>query len=319
MKKLISIVAPMYNEESLVSAYVAETFSALRTIQDIYDIEIVLVNDGSSDITYTKMMEEQKKHPKNLSVVCLSRNFGLEGAVAAGIRTARGDAVVVMDADLQDPPGIIPMMVHHWENGADIVIAKREKRPYDGFFKRMSADAFYRILDFFSGKMKLEEGAANYRLLSRRAVQQICSLPEVNSVFRVLVPFVGMKTAVVSYDRDDRYAGKTKYHLSSMLRYAIDSITGISIEPIYKMFFFIPILSLVPLIGAYALFLQSSEIWRVAGFIVFLLGLSICILSIILVVIGIYVGQTMIEVKRRPTSIIYEYIPADIAKERELI
>ena len=127
MKKLISIVAPMYNEESLASVYCNEAKKMIELLQSRYDFVVILVNDGSKDNTYSIMLEEQRKNPELFSTICLSRNFGLEGAVNAGIRMAAGDAVVVMDADLQDPLNLIPLMIEKWENGADIVVGSRVK------------------------------------------------------------------------------------------------------------------------------------------------------------------------------------------------
>ena len=226
MDKLLTIIAPMYNEEPIVEQYVITTLDALEKIKG-YTHEIILVNDGSSDNTYGEMLKMQEKFPREIGVVCLSRNFGLEGAVDAGLRAATGDAVVVMDADLQDPPDVILEMVDKWEQGYDVVSAKRIKRKNDNLFKRASADFFYFVQDKLSGKLKLERNAANYRLLSRKAVDMLLSFPEVNRSFRVLVPYAGMRSTFVEYERDKRYAGKTKYNLSSMVHYALDSLTGI--------------------------------------------------------------------------------------------
>ena len=157
MKKLISIVAPMYNEETLVQEYCKETLKMAEGLQENYDFEILLVNDGSKDNTFSLMLEEQSKNPDVISVINLSRNFGLEGAVNAGIRKAAGDAVVVMDADLQDPPSLIPEMIQKWEQGADIVVGSRIKRSNDNFFKKFSANMYYKVLDMLSGKLKLEK------------------------------------------------------------------------------------------------------------------------------------------------------------------
>ena len=125
MKKLISIIAPMYNEEKLVHAYCEETLKVVRNLNKQYDFEILLVNDGSNDKTYEFMLSEQNINPSEISVICLSRNFGLEGAVNAGLTKANGEAVIVMDADLQDPPALIPLMIQKWEKGADVVKNKR--------------------------------------------------------------------------------------------------------------------------------------------------------------------------------------------------
>lgn len=315
MKELISIIAPMYDEENLVHAYCKEVLRVAQGIEEKYDFEIVLVNDGSKDKTYDLMLNEQREHPAEITTICLSRNFGLEGAVSAGIRKAKGDAIVVMDADLQDPPSLIPLMLEKWKNGVDIVVGSRIRRSNDSLFKKLGAGFYYRILDLLSGKIKLEKSAANFRLLSRKAVDVILSLPENNSVFRVVVPFVGMKTDVVEYDRDKRYAGKTKYNLRSMIPYALNSITGISVEPLRK----ITYLHIVPFVGVLIsiigmiMYRKMITIWLILLF----MSVALSILLISISVMAEYIAQIMIEVKGRPISIIYDYKPSNTAKERE--
>ena len=315
MKKLISVVAPMYNEESLAHMYCQEMKKMTEELSEKYDFEIILVNDGSQDRTYAIMQEEQVANPKEISIICLSRNFGLEGAVNAGIRQAKGEAVVVMDADLQDPPHLIPEMIQKWENGADIVIGSRIKRSNDNFLKKAGAGLYYKVLDWLSGKIKLEKSAANFRLLSRRALDQVLSLPEVNSVFRVVVPFVGMKTDVVEYDRDKRYAGTTKYNLKSMIPYALDSITGISIEPLRKIMFLQPIAILWFVISLVAMFF-CKESWKVVWFTSVIMSAFFELILLALGIMAEYIGEIMTEVKGRPTSIIYEYVPSENTLER---
>ena len=314
MKKLISIVAPMYNEESLVHVYCEEVLKMASGLTDKYDFEIILVNDGSKDKTYELILEEQSSHPDEITSVCLSRNFGLEGAVNAGIRKAAGDAVVVMDADLQDPPALIPEMISKWENGADIVVGSRVKRSSDGFFKKFGAGCYYKVLDSLSGKLKLEKSAANFRLLSRKALDQVLALPENNSVFRVVVPFVGMKTDVVEYDRDKRFAGKTKYNLKSMIPYALNSITGISVEPLRKIMW----LQLFPIAGVIVSIIGMivSYDWRPSWMLLLFISIFTQVLLLALSIIAEYTAQIMLEAKGRPMSIIYEYKPSNSAKER---
>lgn len=316
MKKLVSVVAPMYNEEKMVHVYCEETLKVLSQLSDRYDFELVLVNDGSKDNTYSIMLSEQAEHIDIITTVCLSRNFGLEGAVNAGLKKAAGDAVVVMDADLQDPPALIPEMIAKWERGADVVVGSRVKRSNDSFGKKSGANLYYSVLNSYSGRLKLEKNAANFRLLSRKAVDQILAMPEVNQVFRVSVPFVGMKTEVVEYDRDKRYAGKTKYGLRSMIPYALDSITGISVEPLRKITVFLPI-TLLLFIGAIAaIFLVPAE-WKPACLVITAACLLTGFILISLAVMAEYIAQIMIEAKGRPTSIIYEYEPCRNVKERE--
>lgn len=310
--KTISVVAPMYNEESLVHAYCEQMLMIADSLKDKYEFEIILVNDGSRDSTYTKMLEEHEAHPDNIAIVCLTRNFGLEGAVSAGLRSATGDAVIVMDADLQDPPSLLPEMIQKWEAGADVVTGSRIRRSNDGFFKKAGAGFYYKVLGSLSGKVKLEKSAANFRLLSRKACDMILALPEVNSVFRVEVPFIGMKTDVVEYDRDKRYAGKTKYNLKSMIPYALDSITGISVEPLRRIWL-LQIIPLLLFIGSVVGLIISDELrsaWLVLLFASILTG----VLLIAVCVVAEYIGQIMIEVKGRPTSLIYEYKPCKNTK-----
>lgn len=316
MKKIITVIAPMYNEENLVSEYCNKTLDIVDELSTKYDFEILLVNDGSTDNTYNIMLEIQKKHPKRISVICLSRNFGLEGAVNAGLRKASGDAVIVMDADLQDPPKLIPKMIDKWENGADVVVGSRIKRSNDKFTKKLGANIYYKILNALSGKLKLEKSAANFRLLSRQALSQILQLPEVNGVFRVMVPFIGMKTEVLEYDRDKRYAGKTKYNLKSMIPYALDSITGISVEPLRKIKWFFLITMILCCLTLISIMFAGPQ-WKIIFLILAIIEGMFALVFFVLSLMAEYVAQIMLEVKGRPTSIIYDYRPCEnVIKKR---
>lgn len=300
----ITVIAPMYNEESLVSKYCEQVFKDLKLLENSYTIEILIIDDGSKDNTWKQMNKMYEKHYPKISIINLSRNFGLEGAINAGLEKAKGEIIIVMDADLQDPPSVILELVKKYEEGYDVVIAKRKKRESDTLFKRFSAKIYYKILDELSGKLKLEKNAANFRLLSRKVVNELNKLEEKNKVFRVEVPFVGMKTAVIEYNRDQRFSGKTKYSLFSMIRYALDSITSISIEPLRKIFT-MTIFSLVITIFLLVLsIIKYNEKLYILGFII---GFFSTIILISLAIIGEYIGQIMIESKKRPISIINEY------------
>jgi dolichol-phosphate mannosyltransferase len=310
MKKLISIVGPMYNEEALVSQFCQEVLSSLQPLMSHYDLEIVLVDDGSTDNTLEQMYSTRNRYPQHVTLVQLTRNFGLEGAIHAGIRVAAGDAVVVMDADLQDPPKVVLEMVKQWENGADVVVGSRAGRPSDSFFKRFTAKCFYQALDVLSGKLRLEKEAANFRLLDRNALNALLDLPEVNGVFRVVVPFLGMKTAVVYYERDKRFSGATKFRLKSMIRYALDSLTGISIEPLRKIPGVFLFSSILTVIFAISIFFAQSE-WKPALLVCTVVSVMFSLLFLVLSVMAEYLGQTYIEVKKRPTSMIYKSIRSE--------
>ena len=309
MSKLISIIAPMYNEEQVCPLYIEETMKVVRQLEPDYRVEIICVHDGAKDRTLEKMYEAQAKYPDHVGVIDLTRNFGLEGAVNAGLKTATGDAVVVMDADLQDPPQLIVEMVKKWEAGADIVVASRETRTNDSFFKRTTANVYYKILDSLSGKMKLEKSAANYRLMSRRAVDTVIALPEVNTYFRVDVPFVGMKTDKVSYNREERAAGTTNYNFVKLVRCALDGLTSISIEPLRKVMLMIPLMVVImicTILGAIFTDGYASILFGVSAVISFFFTL----LFVVLFIMSEYIGQIMTEVRHRPTSLIYSYKPS---------
>lgn len=314
MKKLISIIAPMYNEEEVCPLYIEETMKVVRELEPQYRVEIICVHDGAKDHTLEKMYEAQAKYPDNVGVIDLTRNFGLEGAVNAGLKTATGDAVVVMDADLQDPPRLIIEMVKKWEAGADIVVASRETRTNDSFFKRTTANIYYKILDSLSGKMKLEKSAANYRLMSRRVVDTVIALPEVNTYFRVDVPFVGMKTDKVSYNREERAAGTTNYDFVKLVRCALDGLTSISIEPLRKVMLMVPVmvvLMVFAIVGA----ILTTGFWQIILGITAVISFFFAILFVVLFIMCEYIGQIMTEVRHRPTSLIYSYKPSKTSQE----
>lgn len=315
MSALISIIAPMYNEEKVCPLYIEETMKVVKKLEPKYRVEIICVNDGAKDNTLNEMIKAQAKYPDHVGVINLTRNFGLEGAVNAGLKTATGDAVIVMDADLQDPPELILEMVKKWETGADIVVASRETRTNDTFFKRTTANIYYKLLDSLSGKLKLEKSAANYRLMSRRAVDTVLSLPEVNTYFRVDVPFIGMKTETVSYNREERAAGVTNYDFEKLVRCALDGLTSISIEPLRKVMITIPlmiVLLVASIIGA----LFTTGYWSLLLGIAAIISFFFLMLFIVLFIMCEYIGQIMTETRHRPTSLIYSYSPSKNSEKK---
>ena len=318
MKKLISVIAPMYNEELLIDEYCKITLSTLEKLGDQYDYEIILINDGSNDNTLEKMSIIRNNNPKEISIVNLSRNFGLEGAVHAGMTKAKGDIIVTMDADLQDPPVLIHEMLKEFENGADIVSAKRIKRKHDNLFKRFTADIFYRLFQSFSGKIKLERNVSFYRLFSKNVLNQLLRLPETNIIFRVTMPFIGMKNTVVGYERDKRFAGKSKYNLFSLIKYSRDALTSISIEPLRKIIIIIPFLFFT-FIGSIIAVFFISDAWKGFFIIISIFSFFSLLNGLCLSIIGEYIAQIMLEVKQRPAAIIYDYIPSENSLSRENI
>lgn len=309
MRDLISIIAPMYNEEQVCPLYIEETMKVVNQLEPTYRVEIICVNDGAKDKTLQIMYEAQAMYPQHIGVINLTRNFGLEGAVNAGLKTSTGDAVIVMDADLQDPPQLIIEMVKKWKEGADIVVASRESRTNDTFFKRITANIYYRILDSLSGNMKLEKSAANYRLLSRKAVDTVLALPEVNTYFRVNVPFIGMRTEKVKYNREVRVAGVTNYNFVKLVQCAFDGLTSISIEPLRKVLFMIPLMISLLALNAIGAILTSGY-WSMLLGVAAVISFFFMLLFVVIFIMCEYIGQIITEVRHRPTSIIYSYKPS---------
>jgi dolichol-phosphate mannosyltransferase len=220
----------MYNEEKVVKIFFSTINDVIASIHD-YQFELIVVNDGSKDQTLT-LLYDQFKIQSNLIVVNLSRNFGHEPAVAAGIKVAKGDAIIPMDADLQDPPSLIKELLKKFEEGFDVVNAKRKSRHEDSFFKRFSAIKFYQFIAKLSGKVKIPQNVGHFRLISRRVANEVIALSERNRVFRIQVPYIGFKTTEVFFDRPKRAAGETHYNLKSMLKLAVDSIASTTSVPL---------------------------------------------------------------------------------------
>ncbi|MEY3692393.1 MAG: hypothetical protein RLZZ388_564 [Bacillota bacterium] len=309
--KLISIVVPMYNEEKVVPLFFAEINKVLQNIKN-YQFEIVVVNDGSKDQTLA-LLKAQQVLQKNLVIVNLSRNFGHEPAVAAGIKTAKGDAIIPMDADLQDPPTLIQSLLSKFEDGFEVVNAKRKGRHEDTFFKRFSAIKFYQFVAKLSGKIKIPQNVGHFRLISRRVADEVNRLSERNRVFRIEVPFVGFKTTEVLFDRPKRVAGETHYNLKSMLKLAVDAIASTTSVPLVwpvQIFMLVAFIFGLSVLAQFILFftITLSEnvllIWLLGNIILFLFTLLFFVLSIL----SLYLSRVFIETQNRPFYIIDEVI-----------
>jgi dolichol-phosphate mannosyltransferase len=310
MKK-ISIVVPMYNEEKVIPLFFAEINRVLSTLPQ-YQFELVVVNDGSKDQTLSLLKAQQTKQPQ-LIIVNLSRNFGHEPAVAAGIKTATGDAIIPMDADLQDPPMLISQLLKQFESGFEVVNAKRKGRHEDTFFKRFSAIKFYQFIAKLSGKIKIPQNVGHFRLISRRVADEVNRLSERNRVFRIEVPFVGFKTTEVLFDRPKRAAGETHYNLQSMMKLAVDAIASTTSVPLVwpvQIFLAVGTLFAISVIGQMliAIFLPIEAtiqlIWLATNIIVLMFVLLFFILSIL----SLYLSRVFIETQNRPFYVIDQVI-----------
>lgn len=228
MKKL-SIVIPMYCEEAVVS----ECYNRLKNMSitlDGYSYELIFINDGSKDKTL-ELLQEIAKKDKNVKVISFSRNFGHQCAVTAGIKYVTGDAVVIIDADLQDPPELIPEMLKLWEDGNDVIYAKRKTRKGESRFKLLTASMFYKTLNALSD-VEIPQNTGDFRLVDRKVIDIINSMPEHNKFLRGLFSWVGFKQVPLEYERKERFAGKTKYPFNKMLKLALDGIISFSTKPL---------------------------------------------------------------------------------------
>ena len=313
MKK-VSIIVPMYNEQEAAPYFFEALDKVIAGIQG-YEFEIVAVNDGSKDETLNILKAEFEKR-KNLVVVNLSRNWGHECAVRAGFINCTGDCAIPMDADLQDPPEVIPNMLEMWEQGYKVVNAKRSSRKADSSFKKNTAGMYYKILDKFGKKVKIPQNVANFRLIDRRVIDEVNALPESTRVFRVEVPFVGFKTGTVEFVRPERVKGETKYPLKSMVNLALDSIVSLSVEPLkfpIKLGVGFGCLAGLSLMTEFVFFILNlckvthlSAVtlwgWLIVALIVGFFAATMLVLGLF----GIYLGETVNETRGRPTVIVDE-------------
>lgn len=311
MKK-ISIVIPMYNEHEIANMCYKRINEVIKQLNN-YEYEIIFINDGSKDNTQL-ILEEIAKEDKNVKILSFSRNFGHQAAVTAGIKYVTGDAIVIMDADLQDPPELIPDMLKLWEDGNEVIYGKRKTRKGESLFKLMTAKMFYNTLNALSD-VDIPKDTGDFRLVDRKVVDTINNLPEHNKFLRGLFSWVGYKQYAYEYERQERKAGKTKYPLKKMLKLASDGIIGFSTKPL-KLVGALGILSIVVsfIILIYALISFAFKLNNLSSgwtslmvAITFFAGvqlLSIWIMSE-------YVGRIYDETKKRPQYIIDKEINTD--------
>ncbi len=302
--KLLSVVAPVYNEEATIEEFYARICTALDGLQ----FEIVLVDDGSTDRSGAELHKLASNDPR-VRVVQLSRNFGHQTALTAGLDHARGDAVVMLDADLQDPPELIPRMLDDWRAGCDVVYAVREQREGESRFKLATARWFYSLFDRLA-QVELQHNSGDFRLLDRRALDALLSMRERNRFLRGMTVWVGYRQAAVPYSRDRRFAGKTKYTIPKMLRFSLDAISSFSHRPLQLAtllgfvistlaFIAIPVVIVLRVLGSYLPGFSSLTI------AVLLLG---GIQLIAIGIIGEYVGRIYDEVKGRPLYLVHSRV-----------
>lgn len=304
--KLVSTVVPIYFEEELIGELYRRLKGALAALGDEYDHEIVFVNDGSTDGSLPQLRALADADP-NVRVIDLSRNFGHQLAITAGIDAASGDAVVVIDGDLQDPPEVIAEMLAKWEEGYAVVYGQRRSRAGESALKRVTARWFYRLLNSLSDTpLPLDTG--DFRLMDRAVVDALCSMREEARYIRGMVSWLGFKQYALPYDRDARYAGTTKYTLSKMLRLATNGVMSFSVKPLTLMIDFgvlVTLAAFVLLVWAIIMRIARPEAvvegWASTMVIILFLG-GVQLIS--LGVLGAYVGRAFMETKRRPLYLV---------------
>ena len=315
MKPVFSVIIPAFNEEEVLAASYARLDAAMRGLGEPY--ELIFVNDGSRDNTPHLLRALASEHPE-VRVLHFARNFGHQIAVTAGLDAARGDAIVIIDCDLQDPPEIIPEMAAKWREGYDVVYGRRLKRDGETVFKKLTAWCYYRALRALSG-FPIPADTGDFRLVSRRAADAVRAMPEHNRFLRGMFAWVGFRQTEVAYHRDKRFAGETKYPLKKMLRLAANGILSFSTRPLDRIF----------LLGALTLGVGGT--WLLVLLILLLcgtagLGLSalaaLCttlagMILLSLGILGAYLGRIYDEVKGRPLYLIAEDQGGESSKEHE--
>jgi dolichol-phosphate mannosyltransferase len=307
----LSLIIPIYNEEEVIP----ELHRRLREVmtdlsQVVSSWEVVFIDDGSKDKSLS-MLREISAAETRYKVLSFSRNFGHQLAITAGLDRAEGDAVVIIDADLQDPPEVIKQMIAKWREGFDVVYGVRRTRAGETLFKKVTAAAFYRILRVMLGGLPIPVDAGDFRLVGRPVVLTLRSLKEKHRFVRGMVTWVGFKQFALLYDREARFAGETKYPFSKMLRFAIDAITSFSIIPL-RFATWLGVLSGL-FAGVAALFVLYAKLFlndTVQGWTTIMIAVALGSSAqlIMIGVLGEYIGRIYEEIKRRPLYVMAEQI-----------
>lgn len=305
-KPFISLVIPVFNEEGNIEPLL----DRLIPVVSLYHYEIIFVDDGSTDKTKQEILKKIKTN-KNIKLISFFRNFGHQMALFAGYNEATGEAIISLDADLQDPPEIIEKMVDRWIKGAKIVYAKRKEREGESFFKTFTASLFYRLINFLSD-VPIPEDVGDFRLIDKEVLDYLKKLKEKPNFLRGLVAWAGFPTSYVYFKREKRFLGKTHYGLFKMINFALDGIVSFSTKPlrvaVYFGFF-------SALLGFFMIVYEFiKKIFYPSSFVVGWIGLFIAIMflgGIQLITIGIigeYIGKIYQEVKKRPNYLIKEKV-----------
>ncbi|MXV51589.1 glycosyltransferase [Pedobacter sp. HMF7647] len=300
--KKISVVIPAFNEAANLPRLLEKLTASLAEAG--YNFEIIVVNDGSSDLTVT-VMDEFHDLDDRIHYINLSRNFGHQNALKAGLDHADGDCVIMMDSDMQHPPELLPHFISKWEEGYEIVYTRRKFSADSGLFKNSTSNLFYSIVNSLSDT-KLEPGTADFRLIDRKVADALKQFREIDPFLRGIVKWLGFKQYAIDYMPENRYAGKSKYSIKKMIKLAVQGATSFSIRPLYTAIYLGFTLSGISVLYFPYVMYSYFNGHAIAGWsslimtIVFLGGIQLIILGII----GIYVGKVFLQTKLRPNYIV---------------
>ncbi len=299
---IYSVVVPVYNEEPVV----LETYKRLKRVMDSINesYEIVFINDGSRDKT-AFILNEICETDKNIKFIDFSRNFGHQIAITAGMDYTEGEAIVVIDADLQDPPEVIPKMIEKWKEGYDVVYGKRAERKGDTFFKKFTAAAFYRLLKRMTD-VDIPVDTGDFRLIDRKVCNALALIPERSRYVRGLISWLGFRQTGLEFSRDKRFAGETKYPLKKMLKFAFDAITSFSYKPLKLATYAGSIIATAGFIYLMVVIIQAILGYTTQGW-ASLIAVNLVFNGIVLIILGIigeYIGRIYDEAKGRPLYIV---------------
>lgn len=305
--KMITILVPAYNEEDALFIL----YDRLKSVVDslpLYQFEILFINDGSKDSTMN-IIKSLRKRDARISYVDLSRNFGKETAMVAGLDYARGDALIIIDADLQDPPELIPNMISYWEEGYDDIYAKRRTRSGETFLKIWTANLFYKVIQRFTN-IPLQKNTGDFRLLDRRCIEALKLLRETQRYTKGMFSWIGYNKKEILFDREPRVAGQTKWNYYKLMNLAIEGITSFTVAPLRISTLFGTAVSLMGFIYILWVIFKTLVIGEeVKGYpslmiaILFLGGIQLISIGII----GEYLGKVFNETKHRPLYFVNEY------------
>lgn len=316
MNKIISIIIPCYNEQETVERFYEEIIKVTTYINK-YDFEFIYINDGSKDQT-ASLIKKLCKYDEHVCLIDFSRNFGKEAAMLAGLEYSIGDAVVIMDVDLQDPPKLLPQMIEYWEQGYDNIYTRRRNRNGEPPIRSFFARQFYKVINHISD-VDIIDGARDYRLFSRPVVDNLLRLKESNRFSKGLFSWVGYKGICLEFDHVERVAGTTKWSFFKLFNYAVEGITSFSNSPLRLATYFGLLISftaflyLIYIIFNTLTYGNAVEGWAsTICIILFLGGVQLLFLGII----GEYIGRIYIESKRRPNYIVREVIDSSFTNRK---